>query len=237
MRAPGYVAAGWMMLAAAAGPSRVDGQEGSKDLRRLAFALELTGKDVSKWLSELGVNAGGPPSERLVALSTTGARLMNRLGERSSVSLGGELDRLLLQQETGIVLVHNHPTNVGLSGADIGQLMKRGVAAVAAIGHDGSVFMASAGRGMDPNLLEQHQVPFAAAEVKKRLRAEWRSGGVSVTVSDAHFSHLVTLALAKAGIIEYWFELSGANRSSYEKARVVFNRVVVGAAARLQKRK
>ena len=47
------------------------------------------------------------------------------------------------------VLVHNHPSSVGLSAADIGQLSKPGVAAIVAIGHDGSVFVASAGRAMN----------------------------------------------------------------------------------------
>ena len=63
---------------------------------------------------------------------------------------------------------------------------------------------------------------------------EWPSGSVSVAVSDAHLSHLVSLALAKAGIIDYWFTLRGTGRESFDKARVIFNRVVVSAAARIR---
>lgn len=47
-------------------------------------------------------------------------------------------------------------------------------------------------------------------------------------------SHLVALALARASIIDYWFTLRGTGRESFDRARVVFNRVVVGAAAQLR---
>ena len=58
-----------------------------------------------------------------------------------------------------------------------------------------------------------------------------------VAVSDAHFSHLVTLALAKANIVQYWFSLRGTGRESYEGARIVFSQVVVGAAAQLKRKR
>jgi hypothetical protein len=149
------------------------------------------------------------------------------------VYVDAELDRVLLQPGLGSVLVHNHPASVGLSGPDLGQLSKPGVAAVIAVGHDGSVFAASAGRRMHPEFLESRQYELAKVEVVKRLRAQWPSGSVSVAASDAHLSHLVALAMAKAGIIDYWFVLRGAGRESFDNARVVFNQVVVGAASRL----
>jgi hypothetical protein len=164
---------------------------------------------------------------------STGEDVLARRGGPSSVRVDSELDDLLLRPGVGHVLVHNHPTSVGLSGPDLGQLAKPGVAAVMAVGHDGSVFVASAGRRMQPDFLESKQYVSAKAEVGRRLRAEWPSGSVSVAVSDAHLCHLVSLALAKAGIIDYWFTLRGTGRESFDGARVVFNRVVVGAAARL----
>jgi hypothetical protein len=36
--------------------------------------------------------------------------------------------------------------------------------------------------------------------------------------------------MAKAGIIDYWFTQRGTGRESFDRARVVFSRVVVGAA-------
>jgi hypothetical protein len=65
-----------------------------------------------------------------------------------------------------------------------------------------------------------------------------RSGArrVSVAVCDAHLSHLVTLALSKADIIQYWYVLRGASRSSYESARTIFGHVAESAASRLTPR-
>ena len=133
----------------------------------------------------------------------------------------------------GHLLVHDHPANVGLSSDDLRQLTKPGIAAIVAIGHDGSVFIASAGPRLDRDLFQDEQYVLAKAEVMKRLRAEWPSGQVTVSVSDAHFSHLVTLALQRAGIVQYWYKLRGTGRESFEKTRVVFARVVVGAAGQL----
>jgi hypothetical protein len=126
--------------------------------------------------------------------------------------------------------------NAGLSAADTQQLAKPGAAAIVAVGHDGSVFIASAGPRLNRDLFEVRQYALAQAEVRKRLRGEWASGRVSVAVSDAHFSHLVTLALAKANIVQYWFSLRGTGRESYEGARIVFSQVVVGAAAQLKRK-
>ena len=89
---------------------------------------------------------------------------------------------------------------------------------------------------MRDDFLESQQYVQAKSEVAKRLRADWSSTGVSVAVSDAHASHLVSLAMAKARIIEYWYSLRGQSRESYDKARVALNRVVLGAAARLDGR-
>ena len=75
-------------------------------------------------------------------------------------------------------------------------------------------------------------------EVQKSSRTiVWASRRVSVAASDAHFNHLVTLALAKARMVQYWFNLRGIDRESYERGRAVFGNVIVGAAERLRKSK
>jgi hypothetical protein len=159
---------------------------------------------------------------------------MVRQGQGSSVRVDPELDTLLLTQGTEIVLIHNHPANVGLSADDLRQLTKPGVLAIVAIGHEGSVFVAAAGPRMDRQFFADRQYAFARAEITRRLRAEWPSGRVSVADSDAHFTHLVTSALAKAGVVRYWFKLRGPSRYSYERARFVFGQLVAGAAARVR---
>lgn len=224
--------AGWMALIVA-GTSGVTAQEQVTDLSRLAATLDFTGRGVHGWLEQLGARVADPPRERLLAVSVTGEPLMARQGERAFVPIDSELDDLLRGRDRTVVLVHNHPSNVGLSVADLGQLAKPGVAAIVAVGHDGSVFMASAGPRLDPGFFEERQYVMASAEVFRRLRTESR--GIPATVRDAHFSHLVALALSRAGVLEYWFTLRGPARESYEQARMPFGRVVTGAAARLSR--
>ena len=132
-------------------------------------------------------------------------------------------------------MVHNHPSSVGLSAADIGHLAKPGVLAILALGHDGSVFVASAGEAMDPDVLEATQYVRALQEVKRRLRVEWPSRSASVAASDVQLNHLVARALAQAGVIRYWSELRGSNRDTYEVGRPAFSRVVAGAGAYLRR--
>ena len=59
---------------------------------------------------------------------------------------------------------------------------------------------------------------------------------LSVAVSDAHLSHLITRVLEKAGIVRYWFKFQGTGRESYEMARIIFGQVVEGAARQLTNR-
>src|SRR5262249_2609899 len=157
----------------------------------------------------LGVHSPGPVSERLLIVDSAGQPIVERDGRTSSVVLDVDLDRLLTTPGRSAVLVHNHPSNVGLSAADIGQLSKPGVAAIVAIGHDRSVFIASAGPATDGYFLEARQYTRALNEVTRRLRAEWPSQSVSVSVSDAQLNHLVARALAQVGIIQYWADLRG----------------------------
>jgi hypothetical protein len=203
------------------------------DPAALAARLDLTGPGVQRWLEALGVVPGSVPAERLLVVNLEGVSLAKRDGGPASVHVDPQVDDLLLRRGTSAVLVHNHPANVGLSGPDLHHLPKPGVAAVVAIGHDGSVFLAAAGPRMDPRGFDR-QYLVAVEEVRKRLRAEWPSGSVSTADSDAHFSHLVTLALARAEIVQYWFTLR-SGRESYQKARLAFGRVVAGAAERLKR--
>ena len=202
------------------------------NLREVAERLDLTAAGSGRWLEALGV-AGSPRKahERLLALSSAGTVVATRDGVESSVSLGLELDLLLLTRGSAIVLVHNHPANAGLSANDLSQLEKPGVAAVVAIGHDGSIYMAARGRRYDDTLFEELQYAAVRAEIRKRLRIECGSGALSVAVADAHFSHLAALSLAKAGVIEYEAVLAGATRTTFEAARVTLTRIALGAAS------
>jgi len=227
--------AAWLTVSTLIGPGIVNAQERPKALNELVTRLNVSGQGAGGWLAQLGVDSTTPAAERLLVLTVAGGPLAERNGNGSWVVIDGDLDRLLRTPGMSAILLHNHPSNVGLSAADIGQVSKPGVTAIVAIAHDGSVFVAAAGRAMDPDRLEARQYVRALNEVTRRLRAEWPSGSVSVSASDAHLNHLVARALAQAGIIQYWSDLRGAPRASYDTAAAVFNRVVAGTAAYLRR--
>jgi len=177
--------------------------------------------------------SGKAETERLLALSVPGELLPQRQGAAWSVRVDPELDGRLGRPGRQVVLVHNHPASAGLSAADLTLLARPGLAAIVAIGHDGSVYVASAGPRFDREFFDERQHAVANGEVQKRLRYESPTV-LSAAVGSAHLSHLVTLVLADAGVVHYWFELRGAGRLSYERARFPFTSVVVAASKPLK---
>ena len=205
-------------------------------LQAVAGRLDLTAAGAGQWRNALGVSPGRAAPERLLAVSPAGQVLRTQDGTESSVALGLELDLLLLDDRQTIVLVHNHPGNASLSANDLAQLAKPGVAAVVAIGHDSSLYMAARGPRYDVDGFEPRQYEVARGEIKKRLLTERGAGAVTLAGGDAHFSHLAALALAKAGIIEYRARLATGSRASFELSRVAFGHVAAGAAGALGRR-
>jgi hypothetical protein len=215
------------------GPLPTAAQSSKPDLRQIASRLDLTASGARRWLDALGVRADRPPLERLLAVSGTGEIVVARDGGESSVSLGLDLDTRLLHTGEVLVLVHNHPGNAGLSAGDLVQLAKAGVAAVVAVAHDGSIYMAARGARYHPDRFEDGQYDVVRLEIRKRLRVECGSGAIRVADGDAQFSHLTAMALAEAGVIEYRAVLSSKSRASFEAARVPFGHVVVAAASKV----
>lgn len=164
-------------------------------LHEIAQRLELTAAGSGRWLEALGVPGNAKAAERLIALTTTGRVIATREGGESSVSLGLELDLELLTPGSEIVLVHNHPGNAGLSANDLGHLAKPGVAAVVAVGRDGSIYMAARARRYDPIGFEVRQYDPLRAELKNRLREECGARALTMQVADAHFSHVLSSTL------------------------------------------
>jgi hypothetical protein len=231
MRQPTFLAFLMVPLLAATGAAE---QAGPIHLGRLSAALDLTERGARLWLHQLGAESPDEPAERLLAVALDGRVLAERRGERSQVRVDGEIyDLLLRRPNRDVVLMHNHPASAGLSGPDLRQLAIPAVAAVVAIGHDRSVFMAAAGPRFDRVFFEEQQHDAAVQEVQARLLTEWP--GRRPAVAEAYFSHLVALSLARAGILEYWFAVRGGGSDSYAEARPSFGRVVAGASKRLKK--
>ena len=230
---------GWRLLAAIAAGilsigAVVNAQSPAPDLRDIADRLELTAAGSRRWLDALGVTGNAKTAERLIALASDGRVIAARDGGESSVSLGLELDVQLLTPGSAVVLVHNHPGNAGLSANDLSHLAKPGVAAVAAIGRDGSIYMAARGRRFDAIAFELRQYEPLRAELKKRLREECGARALTIQDADAHFSHVAALALARAGVIVYQAVLVGGTRMSFDTDRVTLGRVAQSAAAQVK---
>jgi hypothetical protein len=96
--------------------------------------------------------------------------------------------------------------------------------------------MAARGARYDADRFETGQYAVGRAEVQKRLRIECGSGAITQRAADAHTSHLIALALAKADVIEYRALLAPSARESFEQARVAFGHVAAGAAAQVRSR-
>jgi hypothetical protein len=220
------ITVGFVSVVGAAGVSAGLSED---ELGVLAARLDLSERGTAAWLQQLERN--GAATERLLAVTTSGELVMAREGGRTAVVIGVELDLLLRRPGSAIVLIHNHPSNTGLSAADIGQLSKAGVAAIVAICRDGSVYMAAAGPRMDRDFLESHQYFPAEAEVSRRMEL----ARINSSRPDAIRlrGHLVARALAKAGIISYRADIRSGGREHLGAERGVLLPLVESVAARL----
>jgi hypothetical protein len=230
LRLSAAIAAGILSIGSA-----VSAQAPAPGLHTLAERLDLTAAGSGRWLDALGVTGATKSAERLIALTSTGQVVATRDGGESLVSLGLELDLALLTPGSGIVLVHNHPGNAGLSANDLSQLAKPGVAAVVAVGRDGSIYMAARGHRYDADAFERRQYDPLRVELRKRLREEVGARALTTEAAGAHFSHVAAMALGKAGAIVYESILTGGTQESFEAARLALGRVAGGAAARFRK--
>ena len=132
------------ILAGTVGP--VAAQRREISLPDLAGRLGLTPAGAHEWLGKLGFRVGdGRQKERLLLVNSAGETLLAKDGKEGRVATTADVNAWLYREGAAIVLIHNHPAGTGLSENDLMQLIKPGAAAVAAIGHDGSVYVAATG--------------------------------------------------------------------------------------------
>lgn len=174
-----------------------------------------------------------PAREHLVALSD-GRPVWVAAGGPGHVVITAEQDAQLYRSGAQIVLVHNHPTGEPLSGVDLEQLAKPGVAAVVALGNDGSVYVASAGPRFDRlEFLHQHH-PQARRATEQEFRYR-RTARVQALDIDLQFEHVVATALYKADIIRYRALLAPRRQRSYLDCRPLCGTVSESVASTLRR--
>jgi hypothetical protein len=135
------------------------------------------------------------------------------------VSIPAELTKQALDPNQQIAYHHNHPESFSLSLVDLELLdLRPGLASVTAHGHDGSRYQAS--RGDMKNFTAD--INAVDSEMLKQVDLAQRRG-MSITGVDAH---LVNLALAAEGVIQYQYTLSPALSAHFEKDRAAYERIV-----------
>ena len=109
----------------------------------------------------------------------------------------------LTDPRNNISLVHNHPSSTSLSLADMNMGTLDGISDVVAVGHDG-------GRFTSVTKVDSSKIKKAHGKANQAVRSEmWRIiNNDSISVSDAEtiHSHMINMALDRAGVIEYRHE-------------------------------
>lgn len=189
-----------------------------------------TGKaDISRWLRALRVPDGAGDrhvQESLIVLSPGGRIARVVLGQERSVALSVDVDLMLLTPGAALTLVHNHPSGNGFSQNDLQQLEKPGVAAVVAVGHDKSIYVARRGSRFP----ESGLVGFEGSAYETALKAAQRvlAETVDARLREAyalHLHHVVALGLARAEVLEYRAKLAGEREWTFGNGRVFLAQV------------
>ena len=200
--------------------ARAEAQRPPHSLAAVIADLRLTdGAGAREWLARLGVAAGSASHERLLAVSGEGKILRALDGSDATVVVTPEFDGDLVREGAGVVLVHNHPANTSLSQQDLGQLDKPGVAAIVAIGHDGSVYAAA--RPQAPPALADagpSATPVCATKSARRCGSRCPRMATNASTAASYATHLTMLALAKAGYVDYFAAMAPERRATFDVA-------------------
>ncbi|OFW11508.1 MAG: hypothetical protein A3H96_00985 [Acidobacteria bacterium RIFCSPLOWO2_02_FULL_67_36] len=203
--------------------------DGAAVMPPTASDLKAVGS-VDRWRRLIAGERGAlPPYERLVVADRAGRILRRADGSGRGVGIPPDWMPLLCDRSAALILAHNHPEGQSLSIDDLSQFEKPGVAVTIAVGHDGSLYVAAAGRSY--HAAEFAQVYAAASsEVTRMLRLHQSASAAAVTV---HRNHLVALALARAGVIVYRADLGLERRQAYNSYGLQFDDIVHAAAAKV----
>src|SRR5262245_42866836 len=127
-----------------------------------AFTATTLADEASRWLDLLREN-GVLTRERLLVVMESGQIVETVDGTETRIDFPRRLQPYLADARNPVTLVHNHPAGIGLSAKDLDMLARPGVRRIIAVGHDGSLYEASAGPLADPAARESCQYGRARA--------------------------------------------------------------------------
>ena len=222
------------ILAGTVGP--VAAQRRQISLPDLVDRLGLTPAGAGEWLEKLGFGIGDRRQvERLLLVNSAGETLLAAEGKEGRMATTADVDAWLFRRGAAVVLIHNHPAGTGLSENDLMQLIKPGAAAVAAIGHDGSVYVAAPGP-LHGGYGFGRQYQLVCTEVERHLSFYFAgpAAGLSPKVAiRMTLAHLVASALEQASVIQYRALLSPATRGALAPVAADVNRAIAAGVQRL----
>lgn len=192
------------------------------------------GVRVQAWTKALATDGRLPNHERMLVVSSAGEVLSVVDGDRNRVILPAPLAEMLARMPLDATLVHNHPDSVSLSGADLFQLAKVGVSRVVALGHDGSVYEASAAARFGEGASIESRYDAVLQCVLDRVIRESQFSGADLVGLYPHIPHVVALIFERAGVIHYSVRPSVDTWVTLERYRSVIQRVVDLEAPRLR---
>lgn len=164
--------------------------------------------------------------ERLIILDEkTGKELTRSDGDVRSVSFTKEMLNFIDDERHSVRLIHNHPSDMSLSGADIDTLTRNGVSGIEAAGHGGSQYSAFKIDGITPSKLRNAYED-----------ANWEILETLISIKDfpdeiANWAHHYFLArgLDEAGLIKYQAILTVEKTKQLEPYQWLVDRCIAAA--------
>jgi hypothetical protein len=160
-----------------------------------------------------------PSHEVVVAFDCGGEVRALKVGTARQVDFDPAFARPLSRPGAGLILIHNHPASSSFSLSDLLTLGEPGVAAIAVVGHDGSVYAATAGAGMDVRALETWGYQRVRDGILTELGGFCASRPSVASALTGQTDHLVAMALARADVIGYEARLSFSRQVALNRTR------------------
>ena len=168
--------------------------------------------------------------EYMVAIDLqTGKQLAQDTSHDSGrVYLPDDVTKLVSDPASQIAYHHNHPDSFSLSPGDLAIMGKRpGLLRIVVHGHNGSLFQADRRDSKDFDMA----LDAAKHEIWKQTGLARRRG---LFLEDLE-AHLTCLALSRAGIIDYQFELDDTRKRFYTNEQVALDSMVDAAVLKIKR--
>jgi hypothetical protein len=173
-------------------PPNVPGAEAGSDF--------ITGSHLEHVAQDIMARGRDKGQEIVVVVDRQGRVVVEAWGNATRVD-SRDVNASVAEQGANLTLLHNHPRSLPPAPDDVMMLARSGLAAIGALGHDGSMFLVARGDAFDPDTLHDCVYAALSAATGKLMGVE------DSVVALALVQHAMMLALHESGIVEYRFLL------------------------------